>query len=63
MERQCGHERGSTDAVVFENFIRHLSQYNGRRKPNSVLIMDNASFHRPERITEPATILTRLELY
>lgn len=42
---------GSTDAVVFEDFIEQLLQHCGRwPEPKSVLIMDNASFHHSERI-------------
>lgn len=44
---------GSTDAVVFEDFIAQLLQHCGRwPEPKSVLIMDNASFHHSEKITE-----------
>lgn len=43
--------RGSTDAVIFEDFIGQLLQHCGRwPEPKSVLIMDNASFHHSERI-------------
>lgn len=45
--------QGSTDASLFENFIEkllhHCGQYPG---PNSVLVMDNASFHHSERIKQ-----------
>ena len=45
--------RGSTDAVIFEDFIEQLLQHCGRwPEPRSVLIMDNASFHHSERIKE-----------
>ena len=43
--------RGSTDAVIFQDFIGQLLQHCGRwPEPKSVLIMDNASFHHSERI-------------
>lgn len=43
--------QGSTDADVFEDFIEHLLQHCNRRPaPKSVLIIDNASFHRTENI-------------
>ena len=43
--------QGSTDAVVFEEFIRELLKRCGRYPaPKSVLVMDNASIHRSERI-------------
>lgn len=45
--------RGSTDAAMFEDFIAQLLQHCGRwPKPRSVLIMDNASFHRSERVAQ-----------
>ena len=48
--------RGSTDAAVFEDFIDQLLQHCGRwPEPKSVLIMDNASFHRSDRIEEICT--------
>lgn len=44
---------GSTDAVVFEDFIEQLLQHCGRwPEPKSVLVMDNASFHHSDRIKE-----------
>jgi hypothetical protein len=44
---------GSTDAVVFEDFIGQLLQHCGRwPEPKSVLIMDNASFHHSERVKQ-----------
>jgi hypothetical protein len=44
---------GSTDALVFEDFIEQLLQHCGRwPEPKSVLVMDNASFHHSERIKE-----------
>lgn len=43
--------QGSTDALFFEDFIEELLQHCGKYpEPKSVLIMDNASFHRSERI-------------
>lgn len=43
--------QGSTDANVFEDFIEQLLQHCNRwPEPKSVLIMDNASFHRTEKI-------------
>ncbi len=40
---------GSTDSEVFEDFIEQLLQHCGRwPEPKSVLIMDNASFHRTD---------------
>jgi transposase len=45
--------QGSTDADVFEDFIEQLLHHCGRwPEPNSVLLMDNASFHRSDRIQE-----------
>jgi transposase len=45
--------QGSTDSAVFEDFIEQLLQYCGRwREPKSVLVMDNASFHRSERMEQ-----------
>lgn len=42
---------GSTDAIIFEDFIEHLLQHCGRwPEPRSVLIMDNASFHHSDKI-------------
>ena len=44
---------GVTDSVVFENFIAELLPLCGRwPEPNSVLVMDNASFHRSPRICQ-----------
>jgi hypothetical protein len=44
--------RGSTDATVFD-FIAQLLQHCGRwPEPKSVLVMDNASFHHSERMTQ-----------
>jgi hypothetical protein len=45
--------QGTTDSTVFEDFIEQLLHHCGRYpEPNSVLIMDNASFHRSERIEQ-----------
>jgi hypothetical protein len=45
--------RGSTDAAVFEDFIDELLHHCGRwPEPKSVLVMDNASFHHSERISQ-----------
>lgn len=42
--------KGSTDAAFFESFIEQLLQHCGIwPEPKSVLIMDNASFHRSDR--------------
>jgi DDE superfamily endonuclease len=45
--------QGTSDTAIFEDFIEQLL-YHCRRypKPNSVLVMDNASFHRSERIRQ-----------
>lgn len=44
---------GSTDAGIFEGFIEELLPYCAPwPNPRSVLIMDNASFHRSERIQQ-----------
>lgn len=43
--------QGSTDASFFEDFIEELLQHCGKYpEPNSVIVMDNASFHRSEKI-------------
>lgn len=43
--------QGSTDAYFFEDFIEELLEHRGKYpEPKSVIIMDNASFHRSERI-------------
>lgn len=43
--------QGSTDARVFEDFLRELLPVCGRfPSPKSVLIMDNASIHRSETV-------------
>ena len=45
--------QGSTAASMFEDFIEQLLHHCGRwPEPKSVLIMDNASFHHTDRITE-----------
>ena len=45
--------RGSTDTTVFEDFIAQLLQHYGRQpEPKSVLVIDNASFHHSERMTQ-----------
>ena len=45
--------RGSTDAAMFEDFVDQLLQHCGKwPEPKSVLVMDNASFHHSERITQ-----------
>lgn len=45
--------QGSTDGAVFEDFIEQLLHHCGKwPEPNSVLIMDNASFHRGPRIQQ-----------
>ncbi|KAI2669605.1 transcriptional regulator family: Helix-turn-helix [Penicillium roqueforti] len=45
--------QGSTDAAVFEDFIEQLLQHCNRwPAPKSVLIMDNASFHRTEKLQQ-----------
>jgi transposase len=44
---------GSTDTEIFENFVEELLPYYGRwPAPKSVLIMDNASFHRSDKIQQ-----------
>jgi transposase len=48
--------QGSTDATVFEDFIKQLLRHCGKwPEPKSVLVMDNASFHHSERIKEICT--------
>jgi transposase len=45
--------QGSTDGAVFEDFIEQLLPLCGKwPEPKSVLVMDNASFHHTERITQ-----------
>jgi transposase len=41
------------DPNVFEDFIKQLLSYCGRfPEPNSVIIMDNISFYRTERVEQ-----------
>ena len=43
----------STDAAMFEDFITQLLRHCGRwPEPRSVLVMDNASFHRSGRVVQ-----------
>jgi hypothetical protein len=43
----------TTDSVVFEDFIEQLLHHCERwPEPNSMLVMNNASFHRTERIEQ-----------
>ncbi|OQD86930.1 hypothetical protein PENSOL_c082G07324 [Penicillium solitum] len=45
--------QGSTDALLFEDFIGELLEHCGKYpEPKSVIIMDNASFHHTERIEQ-----------
>lgn len=45
--------RGATDGAVFEDFLAQLLQHCGRwPEPKSVVVMDNASFHHSERISQ-----------
>ncbi len=45
--------QGTTDGFVFEEYIEQLLHHCGRwPEPNSVLIMDNASFYHSDRIEE-----------
>jgi transposase len=45
--------QGPTDGAVFEEFIEQLLHHCGRfPEPKSILVMDNASFHRSERIKQ-----------
>lgn len=45
--------QGSTDSTVFKDYIEQLLPHCGRwPEPKSVLIMDNASFHRGERVQQ-----------
>ncbi|KAI9148659.1 hypothetical protein HJFPF1_08368 [Paramyrothecium foliicola] len=44
---------GSTDAELFEDFVKELLHYCGTwPEPKSVLVMDNASWHQKEKIEE-----------
>ena len=48
--------QGSTDSSSFADFIDELLVHCGRwPAPKSVLVMDNASFHRSERIEQMCT--------
>lgn len=43
--------RGSTNALIFEDFIEQLLRHCGKwPEPKSVLVMDNTSFHHSDRI-------------
>jgi transposase len=45
--------QGSTNATIFEDFIKQLLQHCGKwPEPKSVLIIDNVTFHRSDRIEE-----------
>jgi transposase len=45
--------QGSTDGEIFEEFIEQLLPCCGRwPEPKSVLIMDNASFHRTAQVEQ-----------
>jgi transposase len=45
--------QGTTDSAVFEDFIEQLLPHCGKwPEPYSVLVMDNASFHRSERVQQ-----------
>ena len=45
--------RSSTDAPVFEDFIKQLLEHCGKwLEPKSVLVMDNASFHHSEQVQQ-----------
>lgn len=45
--------RGPTDATAFKDFVSQLLQHcGGWSEPRSVLIMDNASLHRSERLAQ-----------
>jgi transposase len=45
--------QGSTDSTVFEDFVEELLPLCGKfPQPKSVLVMDNASFHHTDRITQ-----------
>jgi hypothetical protein len=45
--------RGTTDSVVYEDFIEQLLQHCGRwPAPRSVIVMDNASFHHTDRLDQ-----------
>lgn len=45
--------RGSTDHTIYEDFTRQLLRHCGRfPQPKSVLVMENASFHRGWKLRE-----------
>lgn len=45
--------QGPTDSEVFEDFLEELLHWCGKwPQPKSVLVMDNASFHRTDRVEE-----------
>ena len=45
--------QSSTDASAFEEFIEELLRHCGRwPEPKSILVMDNASFNRSERLNQ-----------
>jgi transposase len=45
--------QGSTDSDLFEDFIAQLLHHCGRYpEPKSVIVMDNASWHRSEKILQ-----------
>jgi transposase len=45
--------QGTTDAAVFEDFIKQLLCHYGRYpEPKSVIIMDNASFYHTKRVEQ-----------
>jgi transposase len=59
---------GSTDAALFEDFIKQLLHHCGKwPEPKSVLVMDNASIHGSERLeqmcAEPGVRLLKLAPY
>lgn len=45
--------QGSTDSAVFEDFVEQLLHHCGKwPEPRSVLVLDNASFHRSKRVEQ-----------
>jgi hypothetical protein len=45
--------QGTTDSALYEDFIEQLLHHCGQwPEPRSVLVMDNASFHRSDRIEQ-----------
>jgi transposase len=45
--------QGTTEGEIFEDFIEQLLPHCGRwPEPRSVIVMDNASFHRTERVEQ-----------